>query len=393
MIYQFFTIRPNDCGFIALKMLLANTNKDKKYEFLVDQKPNNEAYSLKELQDISSEHGLVLSGFEASRDNFHELKLPLILIYKIPASDHAVYVYKITKNKVYFINPTTGKKESKFFDDKAFDNFYLLQIKSHQIHQFNDAKKHVLVQPSFRLLTIFFHIISFLLLFAAFYYFSIVDGFLHGILLVFTSILLEFSIKIIILNASNKFDQFQLFSRFSFVRKRQDFYELGQKVKMYILTKDTIIFSTFSMIIFLLYIAYNTGLFFLILAIVTILFSGLISFLSNRFFKPKKEKLFALEQQVFRSNDGDFLSLHQQIKKETNIIFLMSNLFKIIVPFIGFVAYFIYAFIVQTFIIGEVFFLFLIVLTLQEKTDSFFKYQFNVKENRKNMILFRTRIF
>ena len=102
----------DDCGFAALKMLLAKVHKDRNYLFL-PQDENHGPYSLLELKTIAEKYGVTLNGYEAKREDFkHHKKFPFIAIVTTKVGGaHAVVVEKISLGSVYYLDPSEGRKE------------------------------------------------------------------------------------------------------------------------------------------------------------------------------------------------------------------------------------------------------------------------------------------
>lgn len=101
----------DDCGFASLKNLLANLFHDSTYLYL-NQDEKHGPYSYKELIEISQNEGVILKGYRFN--NVDELKpfidkKPMIVTLKEGTSLHAIVIVKIKKNKVIYLNPSTGK--------------------------------------------------------------------------------------------------------------------------------------------------------------------------------------------------------------------------------------------------------------------------------------------
>lgn len=108
--YYIPQITSNDCLFTAFKILLANVKKDEKYLYLQEDEKHG-AYSLLEIIEKAKTFGLDLFGFES--DDKKELKgcknVPLILnIIRGEQGLHSVYVYKVTRTKVYYLDSDIG---------------------------------------------------------------------------------------------------------------------------------------------------------------------------------------------------------------------------------------------------------------------------------------------
>lgn len=102
----------DDCGFAALKMLLAKVHKDRNYLFL-PQDEKHGPYSFLELQKIAEKYGVTLNGYEAQKETLKQHKnFPFIaLITTKVGGAHAVVVEKVSMGSVYYLDPSEGKKE------------------------------------------------------------------------------------------------------------------------------------------------------------------------------------------------------------------------------------------------------------------------------------------
>lgn len=120
--YYIPQITTNDCLYTAFKILLANVKGDERYLYLPEDEKRG-PYSLLEIIEKGKAYGVDLLGFEA--DDKKQLKnfkeLPLILnIKRGNNSLHSVYVYKVNKSYVYFLDSDIGKVKM------PFDKFIIL---------------------------------------------------------------------------------------------------------------------------------------------------------------------------------------------------------------------------------------------------------------------------
>ena len=104
-------IQKDDCGFACLKMLLANTNKDKSYLFLPQDEDHGQ-YSYSDLIELAYEHGVNLQAVRVTEKE--ELAncstFPLIATTRLKnGALHAVLVMKVKWKRVTYIDPRRGK--------------------------------------------------------------------------------------------------------------------------------------------------------------------------------------------------------------------------------------------------------------------------------------------
>ena len=110
MQYYIRQITDTDCGFTALKILLANIYQKSAYLFLKeDEKHGN--YSYLELIEIAHDYGVVLDGVEIEDPDLDNLNnYPFLATLKYSEdSSHLVYVSGITKRNVLILDPSLGK--------------------------------------------------------------------------------------------------------------------------------------------------------------------------------------------------------------------------------------------------------------------------------------------
>lgn len=141
--YYIPQITTNDCLFTTFKILLANIKNDERYLYLPEDEKRG-PYSLFEIIEKGKTFGVELLGFEA--DDKKQLKgfedLPLILNIKRGNDGlHSVYVYKVSKRFVYFLDSDMGKIKMAFDKFISLWNGTGLMVKSNNM----DASKPEIV--------------------------------------------------------------------------------------------------------------------------------------------------------------------------------------------------------------------------------------------------------
>ncbi|MCR4879747.1 MAG: hypothetical protein K5906_02190, partial [Bacilli bacterium] len=104
----------HDCGFTALKILLANIHHDENYLFL----PSpffKESVSFFALMEIAETYNVSLTALKAidKEEIIHNDKFPFIARIKKEENYHALYVYKMNKKYLYYIDPSSGTQKIK----------------------------------------------------------------------------------------------------------------------------------------------------------------------------------------------------------------------------------------------------------------------------------------
>ena len=111
-------ILKNDCGFTALKILLANTFKDRNYLYLSHPKKKDVSYSFLDLINYSKDLGITVEGYKVkSKEKIKESKgKKFIANLNNNGSVHSVVVTAIKKDKVFVIDPAKGQEKISFDD-------------------------------------------------------------------------------------------------------------------------------------------------------------------------------------------------------------------------------------------------------------------------------------
>ena len=107
--YYIPQIGNGDCGFAAMKMMVARLYEDENALYIKhDESKTN--YSFQELKDEASKYGVNLLGVEInSKEALKEFKLPFIALLKISADVyHYVLVTKISFKTIYYSDPSEG---------------------------------------------------------------------------------------------------------------------------------------------------------------------------------------------------------------------------------------------------------------------------------------------
>ena len=105
MTYACYQGNEHDCGFAALKMLLANTAKNKSYLYL--RKPaKKKDYTLSDLIHIAKQNGFVLMSFEIPKEDIKELRKGCIVLIN---EKHAVYLKKVGKYRTVYYDSECGR--------------------------------------------------------------------------------------------------------------------------------------------------------------------------------------------------------------------------------------------------------------------------------------------
>nr|MCR4879601.1 hypothetical protein [Bacilli bacterium] len=150
----------HDCGFTALKILLANIHHDQNYLF-IPTPFNEENVSFLDLMKEAEKYDVNLVALKAS--NKEELTdngiFPFIARVKLEETYHALYVYKMNKKYVYYFDPATGYKKVKINEFTSMWTGELLSIKDYKVTK-SSFKKPKLISNKELIISILIEFIS-----------------------------------------------------------------------------------------------------------------------------------------------------------------------------------------------------------------------------------------
>ena len=105
MTYTCFQGNDSDCGFAALKMLLANKANNKSYLYI--RKPSKKKeYTFYELIRYAKKYGFQLTSYEMPVEDFKSIPIDSLVLLK---ENHMVYLEKIGRRRVTYFDPALGK--------------------------------------------------------------------------------------------------------------------------------------------------------------------------------------------------------------------------------------------------------------------------------------------
>lgn len=115
MTYMTYQGNDADCGFAALKMLMANRVKNKSYLYIPKPSKRRE-YTLHDLIKIASRYGFILFSYELPKEDSETIPSKTMALLK---NNHMVYIHKVTKRRIIYFDPALGKVSVKH---KLFQN-------------------------------------------------------------------------------------------------------------------------------------------------------------------------------------------------------------------------------------------------------------------------------
>lgn len=310
MRYYLKQLRPTDCGFICLKIILGNyVNGD--YLFLKDEKKSN--YSLLDLKTIAKNYNLKLDGYKISNWELISDKTPFIAHVQMSDKNHFVIVETIKKNKVNVYDPTWGhiKYKKEKWLEVASGNVVLMGEKRKMI------KTRISIISGLHLhFSLFLHILEFSFIIIALYFINSMNVFTI-LIAFFLALGCEFVVSNYNIRSMKQFDQ-------KFELNYDNIEAFSNAKKNLFLSNDNIFMSGISIItILLLVFINNLGIF--------CTFLGVLGFIILFFFLDEKEnKRIECKEKMERIEK--MIDLSYKIVKKRNIrqymmLFLVSILF------------------------------------------------------------------
>ena len=202
MKYFIYQGNDHDCGFAALKMLLANLAKDKSYLY-IPKPAKREFYTLEDLNDIAKLYGVELEANGCTRDYIDSLESPSLVLLE---ENHMVMIKKKTKNSLIVYDP--GRGVIKMRKDEFLRRWRCIVIAVD--HPENiikmEKKRQYLLPPKLDLLSGLVALFSASLLIVAFYLLNAKENFLFSLLFLFLFIMGQMVEKMLLFNQVYRFD-------------------------------------------------------------------------------------------------------------------------------------------------------------------------------------------
>jgi len=108
MKYQILQSSAHDCGFCALKVMLANLHNDHNYLYLPDELKR--AYSMLDLKKIAAKYKVDLEGYHVDAlTSLKEMSFPLICQIKRQKNSHFILLNGIDKKGYHIFDPAIGE--------------------------------------------------------------------------------------------------------------------------------------------------------------------------------------------------------------------------------------------------------------------------------------------
>lgn len=146
MTYFCYQGNDGDCGFAALKMLLARLQKSRAYLDLEKPKGRKEGFSLHELVSIAKEHGVILNSYRYTRkfDVITADELPFLACLEKNGSVHVVMVSSFRSARLSIYDPAEGIIRITFDEFLSLWNGYTLEPIAVEKRKYKRPRKAVL---------------------------------------------------------------------------------------------------------------------------------------------------------------------------------------------------------------------------------------------------------
>ena len=378
--YYIKQIGEKDCGFTALKMLLATIHKDRNYLFYREFEKDY-SLSLKNIIDIAKKENVNLEGFNYQNKEalFKEKPRYSLAIIEDNNKLHMVFVKKIKNNSIILYDPEYGKIK---YSKKEFIqkwNGQILIVKNYLKKKFdvkirNSEKIHNLI---FSLLIVISHV----LFLTSLYFVKSNNNFLIPLLIFLAYLLFNLFIENSLINLMYKIDKN---IKKILINRKNDRYKTyidltNYKVNYFIRNINiTNSIMTFLSGCFILGINSYLNL---IIILIILFIKILINLLFNNMKKKKKIELIKLENSLKNNqnfNDKDY----DKITKNTYDILRIEEVSKIItIGLIFFITILLTSF-QKTITLNFLLFHFFAFLFLNDSLDKLFIYFLDPKDNK-----------
>lgn len=313
------------CGLACLKMALIEATGKSNYKFMRLEK--HPPYSLKELQETAAKEGMELTFYKANeKEKFKEIdSFPLFLLLNKEGHEHLVYVPKARKEKILIYDPAFGAYWAKKEDVMEEWGLIWGLLKMGQ-KQDCPYKKPKIFSPLDFLFPSLSAIVSFLCLYASFFFMQDSGNYLLSIGLLACCGFCEILTRLLLTNSMKKFDQKWLYKIALVPHDLKERYEHYYALKKAIFPDFlSLITSSLLAVSITLLFGLNNSLFYLSVAGALIYVSFSSFFLKNKIVHQKmaleqrERKLFSNVQTIDATTEA-IEAINQEGYKIANLI-------------------------------------------------------------------------
>ncbi len=319
MIHTISQLYPDDCGYTCLKMLLANLKKDRGYLYLKHPKTSG-AYSFLELKEIAASYGVSLNGYRflKNEDLLTIHVFPFIAQIKKGEIGHAVLVYKIKKNNIYFVDPLEGKKKM------GLEQFYCLFANTCLIYdEVKEDKKRMSVYKFIpkkeRRTQIILNALTSLTFFSFIFIISPNIPFFLPILLLMCFVILEIIYRTYSLSLSKKFDETYLANYLYKADGSEKSLKTIIELKTFSINAPITFITNLTSILVLLVLASLSNLVFIYLFFIIFLVHLCFFFVEKRYVEPKKLQILQKESMLEVTKKENYTQFKALVEELSNL--------------------------------------------------------------------------
>lgn len=303
--YFIYQNNNHDCGFTCLKILLANLNKDRNYLLINNPKDNDSSYSFLDLIKYARQYSLNLIGIKVNDKStlLKEKNFPLLLSIKVEGNNHLIYVYKIRKKYVYYLDPKNGKNKKEINElISVWDGNALIvkDYKKERIEKINTS----LIKNSERLMLIFLQFLSGVTFILGVYFINknsniILPLLSFGLYAIFELLLRRYSIILF-----ERIDNIDI-TDYQFIDKNNifSFYQLSEKYKETLISTPIKFIYSFIIISIILILFLSNGLINLTYIILTICLVFIFVYFLYPKIKKEEEIISNVETRISNSDN------------------------------------------------------------------------------------------
>lgn len=315
MIHAISQLYKDDCGYTCLKMLLANLKKDRGYLYLKHPKLSG-AYSFLELKEIASNYGVILNGYRflKNEDLLTIHTFPFIAQIKKGELTHAVLVYKIRKNYIYFVDPLEGKKKTKL--EKFYQMFANTCLIYDEVKE--DKRKmsvYKFIPKKERRIQIALNALTSLTFFSFIFIISPDIPFFLPILLLMCFVIFEIIYRTYSLSLSKKFDDTYLANYLYKTEANEKSLKTIIELKTFSINAPVTFITNLASILFLLILASLSNVVFIYLFFIIFLVHLCFFFVEKRYVEPKKLQILQKESLLEIVKREDYANFERLVKE------------------------------------------------------------------------------
>ena len=297
MTYFIFQGNDHDCGFAALKMLLAIIAKDKSYLYI--PKPSKrEHYSLDDLVQISKTYGVVLEGSGCTKEYYDSLKEPLLTLID---ENHVVLIKKRRKNSLIIYDPAVGVVKMKKDEFLRRWRCVVLEVEDAKSILKIEKLRQPILSPKLNILSCIVSLLSAGLLIAGFYLLNKSENYLYSLIFLVLFVISQIAEKCILYKQVYIFDANYIPKYFSIKKNctKDKYLQFNEYKKHFFTCSRSAIASVLMAFTVTFLLCFNDFRnVFVLLALVLIKLLELIIF--SRGGEETKKRITELENQAFK---------------------------------------------------------------------------------------------